>query len=133
MKIKCLVLAVITALLFAVVIFAQTPAAPAATTTPPDAAALHQQGLEKYKLKDYKAAVELADQATKADATKAEYFSQLGIALSQRMNEVNFMQMAMMAGRMQKAFAKSIELDPNHVAGLIGLSRYYTNAPEIAG
>lgn len=133
MKIRCLLVAAALAAFPAFVCLgrAETPATPA--PTPADAAALHQQGLDAMKQKDFKAAVEAAEKATKADPTKPEYFSQLGIAISQRMNEVNFMQMAVMSGRLKKAFEKSIELDPNHVAGLIGLSRYYTNAPEIAG
>jgi tetratricopeptide (TPR) repeat protein len=127
MKTK-LPLAATAALLLATFAFGQTPATP-----PPDAAALHQQSLDHVKQKKFKEAAGLADQATKADPTKPEYFSQLGVALSQRMSEVNFMQMAAMSGRMKKAFEKSIELDPHHVAGLIGLARFHTNAPEIAG
>ena len=91
------------------------------------------RGNERLAQKIAKEAVELAEQATRADATKPEYFSQLGIALSVRMGEMNFMQQAMVAGKMRKAFEKSIALDPKHVAGLIGLARYYANAPEIAG
>jgi Flp pilus assembly protein TadD len=98
-----------------------------------DAAALHQQSIERLQQKNTKEAVELAEQATKADSTKAEYFSQLGTALGQRMGEIGFMQQAMMSGKLKKAFEKSVALDPNHVAGLIGLARFYTNAPEIAG
>jgi tetratricopeptide (TPR) repeat protein len=131
MKTK-LPLAAAAALLLALVGHAQTPATPTATPAP-DAAALHQQSLESVKQKKFKEAAEFAEQATKADPTKPEYFSQLGVALSQRMGEVNFMQMAALSGRMKKAFEKSIELDPNHVAGLIGLARFHTNAPEIAG
>lgn len=128
MKTKSL-LAAFAAVLLATLSFAQAPA----PATPPGAAALHQQSLESMKQKKFKEAVDFADQATKADPTKPEYFSQLGIALSQRMSEVNFMQMAALSGRMRKAFDKSVELDPNHVPGLIGLARFYTNAPEIAG
>ena len=43
------------------------------------------------------------------------------------------MQQATMAGKLKKAFAKAVELDPNDMAGLIGLARFYSNAPEIAG
>jgi Flp pilus assembly protein TadD len=106
---------------------AQTPPAPV------DAAALHKQSIASIQQKKAKEAVEFAEQATKADPTKPEYFSQLGIALSQRMNEVNFIQMAGLSSKLKKAFEKSIELDPKHVSGLIGLSRFYANAPEIAG
>lgn len=132
MKTKTL-LAAIAAFLLAQLASAQTPAATATAAPPADAAALHQQSLESAKEKKFKEAVDFADQATKADATKPEYYSQLGIALSQRMSEVNFMQMAALSGRMKKAFEKSLELDPNHVSGLIGLARFYANAPEIAG
>jgi Flp pilus assembly protein TadD len=78
-------------------------------------------------------AVRLAEKATVLDATKPEYFAQLGVALGQRMGEVPFMERAVMSGKLRKAFAKAVELDPNNLAGLIGLARFYSNAPEIAG
>jgi tetratricopeptide (TPR) repeat protein len=43
------------------------------------------------------------------------------------------MQQAVLAGRMCAAFKRSVEIDPNHVPGYLGLSRYYQNAPAIAG
>ena len=157
MKIR-LVSLTLTALVLATGAFAQTPAAtplpgnpaergvpgtntgPAAagngattSAVPEDAAALNQQSIDNLKNKDANAAVELAERATKADPTKAEYFAQLGIALSQRMGEVPFMQMAVMSGKLKKAFEKAVALDPNSIAGLIGLARFYNNAPEIAG
>ena len=126
MKTKSL-LAASAALFLAIFAAAQTPGEPT------DAATLHKLSEERLQQKNTKEAVDFAEQATKADATKPEYFSQLGIALSVRMGEMNFMQQAMVAGKMRKAFEKSIALDPKHVAGLIGLARYYANAPEIAG
>lgn len=120
-------LAAFAALMLAAYAAAQTPAEPT------DAVALNKLSLERLEQKNTKEAVDFAEKATKADATKPEYFSQLGIALSVRMGEMNFMQQAMVAGKMRKAFEKSIALDPKHVAGLIGLARYFANAPEIAG
>lgn len=120
-------LAVCTVLVLTIVATAQAPAEPT------DAAALHQLSLERLQQKNAREAVDFAEKATKADATNPEYFSQLGIALSVRMGEMNFMQQAMTAGKMRKAFEKSVALDPKHVAGLIGLARYFANAPEIAG
>lgn len=125
MKTKSL-LAAFAAVVLTTIATAQSPA-------PAGAPALHQLSLERLQQKNTKEAVEFAEQATKADPTKAEYFSQLGMALGQRMGELNFMQQAMMSGKLKKAFEKSVELDPNHVAGLIGMARFYTNAPEIAG
>ena len=112
---------------------AEALVAPLASATPPDAAALHLLSQVRLAQKRTKEAVEAAEAATKADPTRAEHFSQLGMALSARMPEVGFMQMAMLSGRMKSAFEKSVELDPRHVAGLIGLCRFHVNAPEIAG
>ena len=98
-----------------------------------DAAAFQALGQLRERQRNLKEAVAAYEQATKLDATKPDYFSSLGIALSQRMGELSFIQQAMTAGKMKKAFEKSVALDPKHVAGLIGLCRYYANAPEIAG
>ncbi len=126
MKTKSL-LAAIAALVIVNFAAAQAPAGPT------DAAALHKLSLERVQQKNLKEAVDFAEQATKADPTKPDYFSQLGLALSLRMGEMNFMQQAMTAGKMKKAFEKAIALDPMHIGGLIGLTRYYASAPEIAG
>lgn len=126
MKTKSL-LAACAALVLTTIAAAQAPAVPT------DAAALHKLSLERIQQKNLKEAVDFAEQATKADSTKPDYFSQLGLALSMRMNEMNFMQQAMTAGKMKKAFEKAVALDPKHIGGLIGLTRYYANAPEIAG
>ena len=98
-----------------------------------DAAALNLFSQIRMAQKKPKEAVELAERAVKLDETKADYHAQLGIALSARMGEVGFMQQAMLAGRLRKAFERAVALDPNHLGGLIGLTRYFSNAPEIAG
>jgi len=98
-----------------------------------DAAALFLLGQLRQDQKNLKEAVAAYEQATKADPTQPDYYSQLGLALSLRMGELNFMQQAMTAGKMRKAFEKAVALDPKHIGGLIGLTRYYANAPEIAG
>ncbi|HYP16529.1 MAG TPA: tetratricopeptide repeat protein, partial [Opitutus sp.] len=78
-------------------------------------------------------AVALAVRATELDATKPAHFSQLGIALSQRIGEVGFIQKAIISGKIKSAFTKALELDANDLSALIGLARFYTHAPEIAG
>ena len=98
-----------------------------------DAVAFYTLGQLRERQSNLKEAVSAYEQASKIDATKPEYFSTLAVTLSKRMGEMNFMQQAMVAGKMKKAFEKSVELDPNHVKGLIGLVRYYVSAPEIAG
>jgi len=80
-----------------------------------------------------KEAIDLAEKAVAAQPDRADFQSNLGIILGQRAGEVSFMQQALLAGRMLGAFKKSVALDPNHIPGLIGLARYYMNAPAIAG
>jgi tetratricopeptide (TPR) repeat protein len=98
-----------------------------------EAAAFHLLSQVKLAEKKTSEAVTLAERATVLDGTKPAHFVQLGWALGQRMGEVGFMQQAMMAGKLKGAFVKAVELDPNDVQALIGLGRFYSNAPEIAG
>ena len=106
---------------------------PLTGATATDGAPFYALGQLRERQRNLREAVAAYEQATKLDATNPDYFSSLGIALSQRMGELSFIQQAMTAGKMKKAFEKSVALDPKHVSGLIGLCRYYTNAPEIAG
>ena len=82
---------------------------------------------------DSKGAIKLYEDAIKADPTNAELQTLYARTLSVRINEVNFMAKGMIAGKMLKAYQTSVELNPDHVEGWIGLSRYYLNAPPIAG
>ncbi|PTX97787.1 tetratricopeptide repeat protein [Opitutus sp. ER46] len=98
-----------------------------------DAAACHLASQVWLEQKDSARAVTLAQKAVTLDGGNAEYFTQLGLALSRRINEVGFMQKAAMSGKLRKAFERAVELDPKNLTALIGLTRYYVNAPEIAG
>lgn len=98
-----------------------------------DAAAFFQLGALRLRQQRPDDAVASYEIATKLDPTKAEYFFQYAAALSATMRGASFMAQAMLAPKMKKAFEKSVALDPNHVAALIGLSRYYSNVPEMAG
>lgn len=106
---------------------------PLATGAKPDPAACHQLGLLRLRQGRAEDAIELLERATKLDATNADLFAALGMAVGARMSQVSFMQQAMLSMKLKKAFSKAVELDPHNVSGLIGLARFYTNAPEIAG
>lgn len=106
---------------------------PLTGTDTTDAAALNVLSQVRMGQRNHKEAIELADRAVKLDPTKPDYHAQLGMACSRRMGEIGFMQQAMLAGKMRKAFEKAVELDPQHIGGLIGLCRYFAGAPEIAG
>lgn len=112
---------------------ADTALAPLVTGEKPDAAALNLLSQLRLAQKLTKDAVAAAEKAAQLAPTNADYHAQLGVALSARMPELGFMQQAMVAGKMRKAFEKALELDPKNLSGLIGLARYFANAPEIAG
>lgn len=107
--------------------------APLVAAEKPDPAALHLLSQVRLAQKNTKEAATLAEKAAQLAPTNADYHAQFGVALSARMPELGFMQQAMVAGKMRKAFEKAVELDPKNLSGLIGLARYFANAPEIAG
>lgn len=107
--------------------------APLVAGEKPDAAALHLLSQVRVAQKNTKEAVALAEKAAQLAPTNADYHAQIGVALGARMPELGFMQQAMVAGKMRKAFEKAVELDPKNLNALIGLARYFANAPEIAG
>lgn len=112
---------------------AETLLAPLVSGEHADAAACHELGTIRMRQKRFDDAVPLLEKATALDGTKAPYFASLGMALAERMGQVSMLHQAMLAMRLKKAFAKAVELDPHNVPGLIGLARFYTQAPEIAG
>lgn len=120
-------------LLLALALHAAETPPPAPAPAVAEAKTAHELGLSLQKERKIPEAIAAFEKATTLDATKAEYFSALGIAISERMRELPFMEQGQYAGQFRKALAKSVELDPNHLPGLIGLARYYANAPEIAG
>ncbi|MBI2513620.1 MAG: tetratricopeptide repeat protein [Opitutae bacterium] len=107
--------------------------APLATGEKPDPAALNLLSQVRMAQKNTKDAIALAEKAAQLAPDNADYHAQLGIALSARMPELAFMQQAMIAGKMRKAFERAVALDPKNANALVGLARYFANAPEIAG
>lgn len=107
--------------------------APLVSAAAPDPQAWYYLSQVRARQHQTKEAIDLADKAVTAQPNRAEYQSNLGRILGQRAGEVSFLKQALLAGRMLDAFKKSIALDPNHVPGYVGLARYYTNAPAIAG
>ena len=105
----------------------------AADEATPSVAELRTQAADALTAKDSKNAIALFEQAIAADPANAPLMTDYAQALNVRINEFNFMAKGMIAGKMLKAYKTSVEIDPNHIVGWIGLSRYYLNAPPIAG
>ncbi len=125
MKTKLLPLLALCALLVPTLAIAQAATA--------DAAAAHAASRTLLQENKVKEAVAELDRAIALDANNPNYHADLGAAISRLMPDLNFMQRAMSAGKMKKAFERAVELNPQHLGGLIGLTRYYSSAPEIAG
>lgn len=81
---------------------------------------------------DNKAAVEILERAIAAGGNTSSLFSEYGVALANRMREVQFLQ-GILAGKMKRAFEKAVQLDPNNLTAWTGLAEYYSNAPAFAG
>lgn len=125
MKTNRHLLAALLALLVATVSPAQTPV--------PAAVAAHEAGQAFLKENKSKEAAAEFEKAAQLDPTNADYHADYGRALSQRMAEANFMQKAMLSSKMKQAFERTLELNPTHVGGLIGMARWYAGAPEFVG
>ena len=87
----------------------------------------------KLAAKDSKEAVRLMERAAEAQPNRADLQALLGQAISQRIGEVTFIQQGLMSGKLRRAFARAVELEPNNLTGLIGLAYFHLNAPAIAG
>jgi tetratricopeptide (TPR) repeat protein len=106
---------------------------PAVVPETADPAALVLMSQIQAARKDGARAVALAERAVAAAPDRIEAHAALGRACSVRISQVPFLQQPMIALKMKRAFERCVELDPRSIDGLIGLSRYYSSAPEIAG
>lgn len=122
---------ILTAALLA--LLATTWAAAQSPSPKTEAADAHTAGKALLKEKKPKEAAVEFEKAVKLDPDSADYQADYGVALSMQMAEANFMQKAMLSGKMKKAFDRAVELNPDHIGGLVGQVRYYSGAPEIAG
>ena len=96
-------------------------------------ASLADQAAAALQAGETKQAISLYEDAINATPDDAKLQTDYANALSVRIGQVNFMAQGMIASKMLKAYKRSVEIDPNHLTGWIGLCRYYLNAPPIAG
>ncbi len=94
---------------------------------------LRQQAAAALADGDAKQAVALYEKALEAAPADASLHTDYAAALAVRIGQVNFMAQGFVAAKMLQAYERSVEIDPNHLTGWIGLCRYYLNAPPIAG
>lgn len=77
--------------------------------------------------------IKLAEKAIKLDPKQGRFHAQLGAAIAAHLSEVTRLDQFTWANRMRKAYEKALELDPNNVVALTGLSRYHWSTPPARG
>ena len=84
-------------------------------------------------LKDYEEATENFEEAVDLQDKNADYHFWLGQAIAQDAQESNYISQAMMASDILEEFERTIELDPTHIPGRVGVINFYIAAPGIMG
>ena len=89
--------------------------------------------LQHRELRDLGAATEHIEEAVDRVPNNADYQYMLGGIYGQTAQSAGVFKQAFLAPKIKKAFARAVELDPNHVEARIALAQYYLMAPGIMG
>ncbi len=84
-------------------------------------------------LGDAEEATENFEEAIDLQDENADYHFWLGRAIAMDAQNSNVISQAMMASDILEEFERTVELDPKHIPGLMGVIGFYTNAPGIMG
>lgn len=84
-------------------------------------------------LRDAEEATENFEEAVDLQDENADYHFWLGQAIAMDAQESNVFSQAMMASDILEEFERTIELDPTHIRGRIGVINFYIAAPGIMG
>ena len=84
-------------------------------------------------LREPEDATESFEEAIELKDENADYHFWLGQAIAMDAQESNIISQALMASDILEAFERTVELDPKHIPGLMGVIGFYTNAPGIMG
>lgn len=98
-----------------------------------NAKAYYYLGRTYIALQDYGEAADNFEEAIELENNNADYNFWLGQAYSYDIVESSIFTQAFLAPKILDQFEKTVELDPNHVYGHVGLANFYLQAPAIAG
>ena len=90
-------------------------------------------GRTYFGLKDYSEASDYIEEAIEIEEHNAEYHFWLAQAYAADAQTSSFISAAFIAPKIKDEFARTIEIDPNHLGGHIGLANFHLNAPGIVG
>lgn len=96
-------------------------------------AALISTGKELQAKKDYDAAADSFEKATKVEPKNAEAYVLYGNALAQRAQSAGSIKQAFLAPKMKHAWEHAVELDPCSIGARESLIQFYLQAPGIMG
>jgi tetratricopeptide (TPR) repeat protein len=85
------------------------------------------------ELGDLDEAIEHGEKAVELDNKNADYNFELGLIYAEDARDASIFRAPFVAGRVKDQFLKTVELDPGHLQGRIGLAEFYLQAPGIAG
>ncbi len=85
------------------------------------------------KLREPEEATENFEEAVDLQDKNPNYHFALGQAIAMDAQSSNVISQAMMAGDILDEFERTVELDPTHIPGRLGVIGFYTNAPGIMG
>ena len=86
-----------------------------------------------FQLGDLDEAIEHGERAVELDDKNPDYHFELGLLYAEDARDASIFRAPFLAGNIKEQFKRTIELDPNHLEGRIGLGEFYLQAPGIAG
>ncbi|MBT8381817.1 MAG: tetratricopeptide repeat protein [Ignavibacteriaceae bacterium] len=86
-----------------------------------------------FELGDLDEAIEHGEKAVELDDNNADFHFELGLLYAEDARDASIFRAPFVAGNIKEQFKRTIELDPDHLQGRIGLAEFYLQAPGIAG
>ncbi|UCH65448.1 MAG: tetratricopeptide repeat protein [Ignavibacterium sp.] len=87
----------------------------------------------QFRLGDLDVAIEHGEKAVELDDENAEFHFVLGMMYAEDARDASIFSAPFIAGNIKEQFQRTIELDPDHLQGRIGLAQFYLQAPGISG
>jgi tetratricopeptide (TPR) repeat protein len=89
--------------------------------------------LSHREIRDLEGATDHIEEAVDRNPNNADYQYLLGGIYGQTASSAGMFKQAFLAPKIKRAFAKAVELNPDHVEARIALAQYYLMAPGIMG
>lgn len=89
--------------------------------------------LQHREIRDLDEATDHIEEAVERDPNNADYQYMLGGIYGQTAQSAGVFKQALLAPKIKRAFARAVELNPDHVEARIALAQYYLMAPGFMG